>query len=516
MPLFARPPSPNDGGYAVSSYRHVHAPFGTMNGLRKVAAALHDHDMVLAVDLVFNHTADDHPWAIAAKQGTAADRACYLTFESEAETALYQRSLRQIFPEEKPGSFVYSQEMDRWVWSTFHDYQWDLNYRNPEVFRRMLGETIFLANVGIDVLRLDAVPFIWKEPGTPCENLPQTHTIIRALNALVRIAAPATIFKSEAIVHPDDVRTYLGNDEPGGRECELSYNPLLMVEGWEALATGYVHLLRQSMASRYSIPKRTAWVNYVRSHDDIGWGFADEDAAAVAIDSHGHRAYLNRFYTGEHPGSFARGVPFQVNPATGDARICGTTASLAGLEHAMLRADQLEIDLAIRRILLLYGLAIGTPGMPLLNLGDEIGTLNDLTYLYDPAHADDSRWIHRPRFDWERAARRHLPATIEGRVFGPLSHMMRVRTSIPALAAGNDYTPIDVGNAHVYVAEIARGELVVVANFTGEPQHVNLPGDGPWHDTLSAQEVSTPALTIEAYGLLWLTPSREAQPADTS
>ncbi len=505
MPLFARPPGPNDGGYAVSSYRRVHPRLGTMDDLRDVAAALHERGIALAVDLVFNHTADDHPWALAAKQGSPTDRACYLTFDTEAETVEYQRLLRQIFPDEKPGSFIYSPDLDRWVWSTFHSYQWDLDYRNPEVFRRMLAETLFLANVGIDVLRLDAVPFIWKELGTSCENLPEAHTIIRALNALVRIAAPATIFKSEAIVHPDDVRSYLGTDDPYGRECELSYHPLLMVEGWEALATGHTHLLRQSMATRFTIPQRTAWVNYVRSHDDIGWGFADEDAAAVGIDGFWHRAFLNRFYTGQEPGSFARGVPFQVNPTTGDARLSGATASLAGLEQALLRADDGAVELAIRRILLLHGLAIATPGMPLLDLGDEIGTLNDLTYVYDPARAHDSRWIHRPQFDWLRAERRHLPGSIEGRVFGPLTHMLRVRRTLPALAAGSRYLPHDVGNTHVYVAEIGEGELLLVANFTSELQHVTVPVEGTWRDALTS-EPSHASFTLDAYQMMWLVP----------
>jgi len=514
MPLFARPAGPNDGGYAVSSFRHIHPPLGTMEDLRRVAEALHRHGVALAIDLVFNHTADDHTWALAAKQGSPADRACYLTFDTEGETAEYQRNLRQIFPDEKPGSFVYSADLEQWVWATFHSYQWDLNYRNPEVFRRMLSETLFLANIGIDVLRLDAVPFIWKEPGTTCENLPQAHTIVRALNALVRIAAPATIFKSEAIVHPDDVRSYLGTDEPDGRECELSYDPLLMVEAWEALATGHTHLLRQSMATRFVIPQRTAWVNYVRSHDDIGWGFADEDATAVGIDGFWHRMFLNRFYTGEEPGSFSRGVPFQVNPATGDARVSGTTASLAGLERAMLRGDDLQVELAIRRILLLYGLAIATPGIPLLNLGDEIGTLNDHTYLYDPERSHDSRWIHRPSFDWERANRRHIPASIEGSIFGPLTHMLRVRRSLAVFAAGSAYRPLDSGNPHVYLAEVADGAVVVVANFTADRQDITVAGNRTWRDALTA-EPRTPAMTLAGYELLWLVPTPETVEATT-
>ncbi len=504
MPLFARPAGPNDGGYAVSSFRRVHPPLGTMSELRRVATALHRRGMTLALDLVFNHTADDHTWAQGAKSGDPDDLACYLTFETEAETEEYQEHLRQIFPDEKPGSFVYVPELERWVWSTFHNYQWDLDYRNPEVFRRMLSETLYLANVGVDVLRLDAVPFIWKEPGTSCENLPEVHIIIRALNALVRIATPAMIFKSEAIVHPDEVRSYLGTEERGGRECELSYHPLLMVEGWEALATGHTHLLRRSMEKRFATPAGTAWINYVRSHDDVGWGFADEDAADVGIDGYWHREFLNRFYTGEAPGSFARGVPFQVNPATGDARISGTTASLAGLERALVRNDDREIELAIRRILLLYGLAVGTPGIPLLNLGDELGTLNDLSYVYDPERKADSRWIHRPFFDWRRAGLRDMPGSVEARIFGSMAHMLSVKRATAALRARSSYRPRDVFNPHVYVADVNDAELVIVANFTDELQDVDI-GGGPWRDLLSS-DTRGAAMTLDAYEIAWLAP----------
>ncbi len=397
--------------------------------------------------------------------------------------------------------------LHRWVWSTFHNYQWDLDYRNPEVFRRMLGELLFLANVGVDILRLDAVPFLWKEAGTTCENHPRAHTVIRALNAIVRIAAPAMIFKSEAIVHPDEVRRYLGDVGRSGREAELAYHALLMVELWEALATGYTHLFRRSMLERFAIPPTTAWVNYVRSHDDIGWGFADEDATAESIDGGSHRAYLNSFYSGSAPGSWARGFPFQRDPRSGDVRLCGTTASLAGLEQAMLDSQPEAIDLAIARIILIYGIVIATPGSPLLMLGDELGTLNDYDYVYQPELRGDARWIHRPMFDWTRALRRHDTGTIEGRIFGALAAMLEVRTTVADFAAGSPYRPRDVGNDHLYVADVGA-QTIVVGNFTAEPQTVNL-GDEVLRNVLIGQEETMP-LTVEPYGLRWLASDTDA------
>jgi amylosucrase len=500
MPFFARPEGPNDGGYAVSDYRSIHPPLGDMDDLTELAGALHRRGMVLAADFVFNHTSSDHSWALAAKAGSVEDRACYLTFASEEETQSFAPYLREIFPQEKRGSFIFDPDMERWVWSTFHPYQWDLDYRNPEVFRRMLDELLTLANVGIDVIRLDAVPFIWKEPGTPSENLPQVHDVIQAMNALVRIAAPATIFKSEAIVHPDDVRSYLGD---GARECEISYNPVLMVELWEALATEHTQLLKYTLRTRFAAPDGTAWVNYLRSHDDIGWGFADEDARAVHIDPIAHRQFLQRFYTGRDPRSFGRGADFQSNPTTGDVRLSGMTASLAGLEQALLAADPAAIDMAIARIRLLHGVMAALPGIPLLRIGDELGTLNDLSYLDDPEHATDSRWLHRPVFEWRRAEQRHDHGTIQGRLFASVSEMLRLRAGFGFLRADAPIEVLDDG-PHAIIVDVDGGSLRIVGNFAGFATDVSWGGES-WTDALTGAAHGSGA-TLDPYELLWLVP----------
>ncbi len=333
MPLFKAPMPENDGGYAVSSYREVNPALGTMAELSALAGELRQQGISLVVDFVFNHTSDEHDWARRALAGEPEYQDYYFMFPDRTMPDAYEKTLREIFPEVRHGSFTYRPDADpghRWVWTTFNSYQWDLNYANPAVFRAMLEEMLSLANAGIEVLRFDAVAFIWKQMGTSCENLPEAHLLIQAFNALARIAAPALLFKSEAIVHPDEVAKYIS---PG--ECQLSYNPLLMALLWESLATREVKLLQHSMRERFKIDSACAWVNYVRCHDDIGWTFDDGNAAQVGINGFGHRQFLNAFYTGRFPGSFARGLPFQENPRTGDCRISGTCASLAGLEQAL-------------------------------------------------------------------------------------------------------------------------------------------------------------------------------------
>ncbi len=467
MPLFKAPEGNSDGGYAVSSYREVNPKLGTMKELAKLASEFRENGISLVLDFVFNHTSDEHNWAKAAITGDEIYQDYYYMFPDRNLPDQYERTLREIFPEHRRGNFNFRTDANKWVWTTFHNFQWDLNYGNPAVFNAMLGEMLTLANNGVEILRLDAVAFIWKQMGTSCENLPQVHWIIQAYNALARIAAPSMIFKSEAIVHPAAVATYISHEE-----APISYNPTLMALCWEALATREVKLLRKSMEHWFALPEGCAWVNYIRSHDDIGWTFADEDAGELGINGFDHRLFLNAFYNGRFPGSFAKGLPFNLNPVTQDMRISGTTASLAGLEQALTIEDNNYIGSAINRILLIYSVAFSAGGIPLIYLGDEIATLNDYTYQNDPVKAEDSRWVHRPTFNWTRAKKRSDPKTPEGRVFKTLTQLINIRKLTPALAGGETRF-FDSGNGHV-LSFTRNNSVLVLANFSEYDQTLSV------------------------------------------
>ncbi|MBC8098755.1 MAG: DUF3459 domain-containing protein [Armatimonadetes bacterium] len=506
MPLFAAPEPHNDGGYAISSFRATAPALGTMDDLRALTADLRANGISLVIDFVFNHTSDEHEWARKAQAGDPFYRGFYHIFPDRTIPNQYERHLREIFPEQAPGNFTHLPQTDEWVWTTFNRFQWDLNYSNPETFNAMLGEMLFLANQGIEVLRLDAVAFIWKQLGTPCENLPQVHLLIQAMNGLAKIAAPALLFKSEAIVHPDDVASYIAWDE-----SPISYNPTFMALIWESLATREVRLLRHSMSHRWDLPAGTAWVNYVRVHDDIGWSFADEDARAVGIAGFDHRQFLNVFYTGRFPGSFATGLPFNYNPQTQDMRICGTAASLAGLEFALSTGSALYINHALRRILLLHSLILSAGGIPLLYLGDEIATLNDYSYTQDSAKTNDSRWVHRPKFDWARADEGRMnPATHQGTVYQGLRHLIALRKRTPALGDGQTLF-FDTQNKHV-LAYIRSRKVLVLANFSEVPQIITRSVVASyWQippaltDLIMGSSVNFErTLTLEAYQFMWL------------
>jgi len=496
MPLFESPEGNSDGGYAVSSYRRVNSTLGTMEELAALAADLRRAGISLVVDFIFNHTSNEHEWAQKAVAGVAGYEDFYLIYPDREMPDAYERTTREIFPDDHPGSFVQLDD-GRWIWATFYHFQWDLNYANPAVFEAMAGEMLFLANQGVEILRMDAVAFIWKRLGTTCESLPEAHLLLQAFNAVLRMAAPGLLFKSEAIVHPDEVVSYISPEE-----CQISYNPLQMALTWEALATRDGRLLQQALERRHALPDGTAWVTYVRSHDDIGWTFADEDAAELGIDGSPHRRFLNDFYVGRAEGTFARGVPFQENPRTGDARVTGTTASLAGIEAGDAGGED--------RVVLAHALALSTGGIPLLYLGDEVAQLNDYGYRDRPDEAGDSRWVHRPFRPAQAYADRADADTPAGRVFARLSRLIDVRRSTPEFA-GNELIPFDAHHDPVvgFLRPGPAGSAVLVlANVGDHAVHIaplTLSGLAPDAvDLIEGGRISLrPGRTLPAHGVAW-------------
>lgn len=512
MPLFESREGNSDGGYAASSYRRVNPRLGTIEELAGLAREFQEHGISLVLDFVFNHTSDEHEWARRAQAGDPEYERFYFLFPDRTMPDAYERTLREIFPAVRRGSFTWREDIGKWVWTTFNSFQWDLNYANPAVFRAMAEEMLFIANTGVEFLRLDAVAFIWKHLGTNCENQPEAHQIIQAFNSIARIAAPALLFKSEAIVHPDDVLSYISP-----RECQISYNPLLMALLWESLATREVKLLDHSMRSRFRLPQGTAWVNYLRSHDDIGWTFDDNDARWEWIDPAGHRRFLTQFYIGRFAGSFARGMSFQENPVTGDARVSGTLASLAGLEQAIQSANEQQIELAVRRILMLHSIILSIGGIPLIYLGDEVGTLNAYAFASDVDKAGDSRWVHRPKADWDWRERvENDPSSPHGHIFAELVRLIVLRKQQPAIC-GNDTEFVETGNGHLfgYVRRGGGQRLLVVANFSDHAQEMDadrLRVYGPGYsftDIVTSQTLTAERpLRLEPYQCVWLEASR--------
>ncbi len=469
MPLFASREGEDDGGYAINDYRQVDPKLGTVEELRALANDLRVAGISLVLDFVFNHTSDDHRWAVRAQEGDREHQNYYHIYDDRVIPDQYEQHLREIFPTVRRGNFTWHEGMHAWVWTTFNSYQWDLKYSNPDVFRAMVTEMLFLANTGVEILRLDAVAFIWKQMGTNCENLPEAHLLIQAFNAVCRIAAPGLVFKSEAIVHPDEVVKYVSP-----QECQISYNPTLMSLLWESLATRNTNLLKQSLSHRHGLPEGTTWVNYLRCHDDIGWSFDNEDAWRVGINPEDHRKFLNQFYTGNFAGSFACGVPFQHNEDTGDMRISGTMASLAGLEQAIEKDDKVAIDVAIRRMRMLYGVLCSIGGVPLIFLGEEWGTLNDYEYLDSEEKANDSRWVHRTRMNWEYLEEAAGEDPVHRRVFKMVQRIFHMRQKLPAFT-GNETKLLLTGNEHVlgYLRSHDSNHVLVLANFSESPQKVD-------------------------------------------
>ena len=493
MPLFDCPKGENDGGYAISSYRKVQPRLGTIEDLKFVADEFHKKGIRLVLDFVFNHTSDEHEWALKAKKGDKKYMNYYYMYKDKAEVDDWNRNLREIFPTVRRGSFTYLEKQDIWVWTTFNSFQWDLNYSNPEVFLAMCEEMLSIANLGVDVLRLDALAFVWKEKGTVCESLPKAHTLIKAFQYVARIACPSLVFKSEAIVHPDQVVQYIHKDE-----CAISYNPLQMALLWSTVATRDTRLLNLSLKKRWYIPGDCTWVNYIRCHDDIGWTFSDEDAASLGINGFTHRQFLNRFFTGRFEGTFSAGEPFQLNPTTGDCRICGTMASIAGLEQSQTLKNELLEKMAVSRLKMMYAVVLALPGIPLLYANDEKAVFNDYSYRERDEQKDDSRWVHRLKTDWKGKL---IPAQKE--VFDFVKKAIKLRKAEKMLG-GTEITFYDTQDSAVFA--FRRGTIHVVANFSERPAAFKI---GAWSkestDLLTGQKYENfYAQQLGPYEVRWL------------
>lgn len=519
MPILDCPKGKSDGGYAVRDFKKINPDVGTTRDLDNLVKNLKKRDMLLALDVVVNHTSNEHEWAAKARAGDKTYQDYYHVFDDRELPDLYEETMPEVFPETAPGNFTWDETMGKWVMTVFNDYQWDLNYSNPAVLIEMVEIILHWANHGADIIRLDAVAFLWKKIGSACQNEREAHLILQLMKDCCQVTAPGVLFIAEAIVAPVEVIKYFGEDAINAKECEIAYNATFMALLWDAVATKKAGLLNLGIRSIPDKLERATWLNYVRCHDDIGLGFDDNDIRSAGYDPKLHRKFLIDYYTGSHKVSPARGLAFGANKKNGDARIAGSLASLAGLESAIENNDPAAIQEAIDTILLLHSAIMAFGGIPLLYYGDAIGTLNDRSYLEDEHKQHDSRWLHRPRMNWDRAARRSKHGSIENRIFVPLKKMIAVRKEIPAFADHNNRELLDTDNPHLFVFSRfdyinTQSRVLVICNFDNRPQQLDIAGlckrgffqHGKAHDLYSGNDINIDCqqLEIPPLGFYWL------------
>ena len=502
MPLLKMPHPDNDGGYAVEDFNQVDPTLGTNEDLSHLTAAMRRRGMSLCLDFVINHTADTHEWALRAKAGEREYMDRYICFDSPEIPREMEKTIPDVFPETAPGSFLYVEEMGKYVCSSFHPYQWDLNYRNPAVFHDMAESMLHLANLGVEVLRIDAVPYLWKELGTSCRNLPQVHTIMRMIRLVTECVCPGVILKGEVVMAPRELAPYFGTPEKP--ECHLLYNASTMATQWSALASGDIRQLKRQLDDLHSLPAHCCFVNYLRCHDDIGWGLNEEYGRTLGVDPVAHKKFLYEFFEGCFPGSYARGQRYNYNPATQDARTCGTTASLCGIEKGLYEHDADQVALGVQRDLMMHAAMMCMSGFPMLSSGDEIAQLNGYAYREDPNLREDSRNLHRTKFNWDNAALRTQPGTVQQRIWDGLRQLEELRVHRPAFGPGTWVSTWDAHNSGV-LAIVRRAEaetLVCLFNFTGRAEEVRLEGlEGRYADLITGREGLDHRLEPYQYGL---------------
>ena len=478
MPLLDAPEDSarSDGGYAVSDFRKVKPELGTMEDLEKLTSACHRRGIRVCLDFVMNHTSDEHAWAKAARAGDPLAQSRYFFYDNWDIPRQYEETMPQVFPETAPGNFTYFDDIGKIVMTTFYPFQWDLNYGNPLVFNDMTDNLLYLANRGVDIVRLDAVPYIWKELGTSCRNLPQVHTLVRMMNIACRIVCPSVLLLGEVVMEPSKVLPYFGTEDKP--ECDMLYNVTTMATIWHTMATRDVRLLRYQLQQIENVPSNCIFQNYLRCHDDIGWGLDYGFLAQFGMGEASHKKYLNDWFTGKYYGSPARGELYNDSEWLRDARLCGTTASLCGVESALYERNEEALERAIDADVMLHACMLTLRGIPVLYSGDEIGMLNDYDYHNDPGKQADSRNIHRGKMDWKKAEERFDPATVTARIFSEIKKLIMIRKYNDVFHSDAHVYPVDTGDNRVLgiIREYEGKRLLGLFNFS--PDYVNAWIDG--------------------------------------
>ena len=503
MPLLESPKGRDDGGYAVADFRKVKPELGTMEDLEDLTAECHRQGISCCLDFVMNHTSEDHEWARAARNGDPVARSRYFFYDDWFVPNIYEETVPEVFPTTAPGNFTWINDCNQVVMTTFYPYQWDLNYANPMVFNDMVGNMLYMANRGIDVIRLDAVPYIWKQIGTNCRNLPQVHTLVRMMRIISEIVCPGVLLLGEVVMEPSKVVPYFGTvDKP---ECHMLYNVTTMASTWNTIATKDVGLLKRQMDQVCALPKNYVFLYYLRCHDDIGWGLDYDWLAQFGIDEVAHKKFLNDYFTGKGYNSDSRGELYNDDPRLGDARLCGTTASLSGLEAGQYEANADKIDQAIACDLMLHGYLLAQSGIPVLYSGDEIGQTNDYTYKNDPDKCADSRYLHRGNFPWDKVENKDPVAM---KIFDALRHMEDIRASHDVFSCNANVYTIETGCASVLgiVREYAGHELRAFFNFSNMDQLIwTMPEEQAdiYTDLISGKTLRELGAVMPRYGCWW-------------
>ena len=503
MPFLDTVPGRSDGGYAVKDFRKVQPNLGTMEDLEALTSACHENSMQVCMDFVMNHTSEDHEWAVKARSGDGEYMSRYFFYDSREIPDRFEQTVPQVFPTTAPGNFTWLPECKHHVMTTFYPYQWDLNYGNPRVFNEMMANFLYLANKGIDIIRIDAVPYIWKELGTSCRNLPQVHNIVRMMRMIGEIVCPSVLLLGEVVMEPAKVVPYFGSVEKP--ECHMLYNVTTMATTWHTVATRDTTLLQEQLDTVFALPKEYVFLNYLRCHDDIGWGLDYDSLRRFGIQERPHKAYLNDFFRGRRGLSSSRAELYNEDPVTGDARLCGTTASLCGLQAALEAGDEQAITESIDYIVMLHAYMLTQSGIPVLYSGDEIGQLNDDGYHQDPHKAEDSRYLHRGKMDWAAAAKLEQEDSAEYRVFSALNQLEQIRFKEMTFGCEAEASTVDTGDrALLCIRRRLNGEeMVGLYNFSREPKQASLPLTGAYRNLLTGEDLAMENITLTAGGFLW-------------
>lgn len=513
MPFLESPKEKSDNGYAVSDFGKVNKKFGTIKDLVSLIQKCHESGIYVSMDFVMSHTSDEHEWAKKAREGQKEYQDRYYFFDNYSMPALYERTMSQVFPTTAPGNFTWIRELQNYVMTTFHPYEWDLNYANPIVFHEMMNHFLYLANCGIDIMRIDAISYIWKEINTPCRDLPQAHMLIRAMRIISEIVCPGVLLLGEVETEPQKAVSYFGTaDKP---ECHMLSNTTGMATIWNTVATRDTRLLKNHLDFFAKLPRDFIFLNHLRCHDEIRWKLDYRSLQSWGMEEVPHKKYLNDFFTGKVKESFSKAELYNESLYFNDARVCATTASLCGMEKALEEKDEKKLQMAVSLDTMLHALLFMQSGIPILYSGDEIGQLNDYSYKQDEKKKKDCRWVYRGKMDWQTVDKLEKEKTAFGQIFENLQKLKEMKKREKVYDADAKFYTIPTWDDSLLclVREKEKDKVIGLFNFSEKKKTAWIDEqDDLYRDIYTDEVVRASAISLEPYQFLFLKRMNLARP----
>ena len=465
-----------DAGFDISDYKNIRSELldksgktNDQNVFRQFLAAAHAKGIKVIFDISMNHTSDEHPWFVEASKSKDNPFRDYYIWSEDVD--LYKEA-RIIFKGIETSNW--EKKGEEYYFHRFFSFQPDLNYKNPQVLLEICDVLLFWQNAGVDGFRADATPYIWKEEGTECENLPKTHLVVKFFRAILDYIKPGSLLLAEACQQPAQVVEYMGN----GDECQAAYHFPLMPRIFKSIAMQSGKPIEETLSKAFTpeLPANGQWFTFLRCHDEL--------SLELVYVTEEERKYLHKQYCLKPEWDFRMGE--------------GISARLSEL----MQRDE-------RRILLAYSIILTLPGTPVIYYGDEFGKFNDEAFYNEMillTGKDDTRFLVRGKIDWDELDQYLAnPESFSSHIYYKLKLMLHIRNQHKTFGRGSiEFITLPGskdGSLLSFIRNYKDEKWLIVHNMTNSILDVKLPQFAEKYvDVFS----NTSPLSIQPYGFIWI------------